>query len=107
MLGGLRRLYDTAMWRVHTRRFIRARDPLCQIALLCGGRDASADVDHTIRAEVYIAQHDGDETYFYDPENLRGACHRCHAYKTAIENRGGWGVKEEARVVKALQEAGA
>jgi 5-methylcytosine-specific restriction endonuclease McrA len=51
---------------------------------------ASVDVDHVIRAEVYIALHDGNEVWFYDLDNLRGGCHPCHAHKTALENRGLW-----------------
>lgn len=76
-----------------------ARDTLCQIAVLCGGRERSVDVDHIIRAELYIEQHGGDQTFFYDPENLRGACVADHARKTSLENRGEW---NEAEVIKAL-----
>src|SRR5882672_8857591 len=56
---GLKKLYDSAAWRVRTVRFILARDSLCQIGILCGGTAPSTDVDHAIRAEQYIAQHDG------------------------------------------------
>lgn len=103
VLGGLLRLYDTVLWRVRTRRLVLDRDPLCRIAIKCGGRALSTEVDHVIRAEVYIASKGGDETLFYDPENLRGACHRCHAYKTALENAGKW---HEKFAIKALAEAG-
>jgi hypothetical protein len=88
--GGLRRLYDTALWRIRTRRFILSRDALCQIAILCEGRAPSTDVDHTERAEIYIARHGGDESFFFDPANLRGACQADHSYKTALENRNAW-----------------
>jgi len=88
--SGLKRLYDGAAWRVRTRRFVLARDPLCRIAILCAGRAPSVDIDHVIRAESYIALHGGDESYFYDPENLRGACHADHAHKTSLERRGLW-----------------
>ena len=97
--SGLKSLYDSALWRVRTRRLILGRDPLCMIAVLCGGRALSTDVDHIIRAEVYIARHGGDESYFWDPDNLRGACHTCHAHKTAAENHGLW---DESKVEKAL-----
>jgi 5-methylcytosine-specific restriction endonuclease McrA len=88
--GGLKRFYDSSTWRVTVRRFIKARDPLCTIAILCEGRAFTQDIDHIIRAELYIEQHDGDCSYFYDPENLRGACHADHARKTSLENQGIW-----------------
>jgi hypothetical protein len=62
--SGLKRLYDGIAWRVRTRRFVLARDPLCQIAALCRGQAPSVDVDHIIRAELYIEQHAGDVSYF-------------------------------------------
>lgn len=76
---------------------MRARDPLCQLGILCGGLAPSTDVDHIIRAEVYIAMHQGDETYFFDTDNLRGLCHADHSHKTALENQGLW--KEPATPV--------
>lgn len=102
--SGLKSLYDSSAWRGRagrggTRRFILARDPLCQIAILCQGRSPSVDVDHVILAEIYIAQHGGDESFFYDPENLRGACHADHAHKTSLESRGLW---NEVKVAAAL-----
>lgn len=86
----LKRLYDCAAWRKQTVPFILARDPLCQLALVCEGNAASTDVDHIIRAEIYIAEHDGDRLTFYDRDNLRGVCHSCHSRKTVLEERGQW-----------------
>jgi 5-methylcytosine-specific restriction endonuclease McrA len=86
----IKRFYDKAQWRSRTVPFILGRDPLCQLAILCGGVAASTDVDHIIRAEVYIEQHPYDPSAFYDPDNLRGACRACHAHKTALEQRGQW-----------------
>lgn len=88
--SGLKRLYDSAAWRIRTRRFILARDPLCAIAVLCRGQAPSVDIDHILRAESYIQQHGGDISYFFDPENLRGACHEDHARKTSLEQRRLW-----------------
>jgi hypothetical protein len=51
--------------------------PLCVLAVSCNGTAASGDVDHKIRAEQHIANHQSDETFFLDPENLQGACHAC------------------------------
>jgi 5-methylcytosine-specific restriction endonuclease McrA len=101
---GLKRLYDAWAWRGRqgARRATLARDPFCQIAILCEGRGASTDVDHIIRAELYIEAHGGDQSFFYDLDNLRGACHEDHAHKTSLENRGTW---NEAEAVKALAEA--
>jgi 5-methylcytosine-specific restriction enzyme A len=88
--GGLRRLYDSAQWRRRTQPYILARDPLCTIAVLCGGRAPSTDVDHEVPAEIYVAAHGGDERYFFDENNLRGACHADHTRKTSLEKRGLW-----------------
>jgi hypothetical protein len=38
--------------------------------------------------------------FFFDPENLRGACASDHTYKTALENRGEW--KEELAAAALL-----
>ena len=102
---GLKRHYDSWAWRgrAGARRVTLARDTLCQIAILCGGRERSVDVDHIIRAELYIEMHGGNQAFFYDPANLRGACHEDHALKTSLENRGQW---DEALVVKALLAVG-
>jgi hypothetical protein len=103
--SGLKRLYDGIAWRIRTRRFILARDPLCQIAVLCGGRAPSVDIDHIVRAELYIEQNGGDASYFFDPENLRGACHEDHARKTSLEGRGRW--REKALTLGAGDAAAA
>ena len=91
---GLKKLYDRAAWRKQTIPFILSRDPLCRLGIVCKGTSASTDVDHIIRAEVYIAQHDGELLAFFDSENLRGACHSCHSRKTMLEQAGVW---EETR----------
>ena len=102
---GLKRLYDSWAWRGRrgTRRMVLARDPFCQIAILCEGRGLSVDVDHIIRAELYIEMNGGDVTFFYDLANLRGACHEDHARKTSLENRGLW---DEAAVSRQLSALG-
>ncbi len=79
---GLGRLYDSPQWRRRTRPFVLARDPLCKIAKICGGTAASTDADHIVPAEQYVAQHGGDERYFFDVSNLQGACHADHTAKT-------------------------
>ena len=84
--GGIRRLYDSVQWRKRTQPFVLMRDPLCKIAVLCEGRAPSTDADHIIPAVEYVAQHGGDLRYFFDTNNLQGACHADHTAKTA---RGG------------------
>ena len=93
---GLKSLYDGYRWRKLTQPFILNRDPMCKIGILCEGRAASTDVDHIVRADLYIAAHGGDPIAFYDPDNLQGACHADHSHKTALENRGAWPVESSS-----------
>jgi 5-methylcytosine-specific restriction protein A len=81
--GGLRRLYDSSQWRRRTQPTVLARDPFCKIAKLCDGNAPSTDADHVIPAAEYVAQHDGDQRYFFDLSNLQGSCHACHTTKTS------------------------
>lgn len=97
--SGLKSLYDSAAWRSRTRAFILSRDPLCQIPVLCEGRALSVDVDHIIRAELYIQMHGGNTTFFFDTENLRGVCHIDHTRKTALENSGLWSEDQAAAII--------
>jgi len=92
----LKSLYDRWEWRGRrgARRIVLARDPFCQIGILCEGRGRSVDVDHIIRAELYIEMHGGDASYFWDLDNLRGACVPDHSRKTSLENRGLWNEAE-------------
>jgi len=53
------------------------------IAKLCGGAAPSTDADHIVPAAKYIAQHNGDERFFFDMNNLQGACHADHTAKTS------------------------
>lgn len=87
---GLGRLYDSPQWRRRTQPYILSRDPFCQIGVLCAGEAPSTDVDHITPAEIYVAQHGGDATFFFDERNLRGACKADHSHKTALEQRGAW-----------------
>ena len=96
--SGCNRFYDSAQWRKRTVPFVLRRDPLCTIRIVCGGRAASTDVDHIIRAEEYIAAHAGDPLVFYDVDNLRGACHADHSKKTVLENAGKWSEKLIPRI---------
>jgi 5-methylcytosine-specific restriction endonuclease McrA len=76
-----RKIYNSSAWRYGTRPRILARDPICQIAVLCRGYGSSTEVDHVIPI-----QNGGDES----DENLWGACHADHSRKTAMERRGAW-----------------
>lgn len=79
-----RAIYKTARWERLRERILR-RDPLCQIATLCGGTAPSTVVDHVIpvRQRPDLA---------WDEQNLQGACKRDHDRKTATEdsNWAGW-----------------
>jgi len=86
-VSGLKLFYGRKQWLKITKPFILARDPFCMIGILCDGEAVSVDVDHIIRAEIYIATHGGDETYFFDPINLQGACHADHGRKTRLERQ--------------------
>lgn len=88
--SGFKKLYDSRHWRKLTVPLVLLEEPLCRIGVLCGGRAPSTDVDHIIRAELYIAMQGGDPIRFFDRENLRGACHADHSRKTAMENAGTW-----------------
>lgn len=88
--SGLAALHNSKAWKLQTRPNVLRRDPLCKIGVLCGGRAPSTDVDHITRADIYIAQHGGDENYFFDESNLQGMCHADHTRKTAMENAGTW-----------------
>jgi|GEM_PF-6206153 len=97
--AGIRRLYDSVAWRNRTRPYILARDPLCQIGVLCGGSAPSTDIDHVIPAEQYIEMHGGDYSFFYDESNLRGACHADHTRKTSLERHGLWKERDRGLVM--------
>lgn len=71
-----RKLYDQKAWWGHLQPFILARDPICKIC----NREGAYIADH-------IRDHKGDLTLFFDPNNLRGVCKRCHdARRTAGSN---------------------
>lgn len=95
-------LRKSLAWRGRNgvRALILARDPLCQIGIFCKGMAPSTEVDHIIRAGLYIEMNGGDERFFFDPDNLRGACHADHALKTWLENRGQW---DESSALKAAR----
>jgi 5-methylcytosine-specific restriction protein A len=60
------------------RLLILARDPLCQIAVLCDGTALATEADHI----VPLAE---GGTWAYS--NGQGACKACHSHKTAQEQR--------------------
>jgi len=66
-----RRGYDRR-WR-RKRERVLIEEPVCRIQKLCNG-DPAKDVDHI------VAKRDGGTDA---RENLQGACHACHSWKTA------------------------
>jgi 5-methylcytosine-specific restriction protein A len=75
-----RAIYRTKKWQ-RTRAFVITRDVLCKIRKVCveqyGVPMPSTEADHVIPI-----RQGGDP---WDPNNLQGACHACHAQKTAAE----------------------
>ncbi len=72
------KLYDRSRWRHPTKGMqacIIRRDIICRICR----RAASTVADH-------IRDHHGDETLFFDPQNLQGVCKPCHDQKTGREH---------------------
>jgi 5-methylcytosine-specific restriction enzyme A len=70
-----------AVWRKR-RLDILARDPFCMIGAKCdpdntGRRAPSTDVDHIVPKNA------GGSDF---EENLQGACHECHSWKTATQD---------------------
>lgn len=104
-VSGLKKLYDTKHWRKYTVPVVLSQEPLCQLAVLCDGLAPSTEVDHIVRAEVWVASHGGDPLRFYDRENLQGTCHADHSRKTAMENAGRW-VEPSAAVAPAAGGGG-
>jgi 5-methylcytosine-specific restriction endonuclease McrA len=79
----MRAVYNTAKWRKGTRLQVLSEEPICRIAKICvekcGRAMPSTEVDHIIPVRTGI-----------DPflrRNLQGACHDCHAWKTATEKK--------------------
>jgi 5-methylcytosine-specific restriction endonuclease McrA len=69
------RRYQLAVWRVHTRRAVLGRDPLCSF-LTQGVRclRLATQIHHIVPADEWTAQgHD-----FFDLENLCGLCAEHH-----------------------------
>jgi 5-methylcytosine-specific restriction protein A len=59
------------------RQLVLHRDPICQIGVICGFLKASTDADHITPKSA-----GGEDTM----ENLQGACHECHSWKTATQD---------------------
>jgi 5-methylcytosine-specific restriction protein A len=80
----IRKLYQTKLWRA-VRRIVLVRDPFCGLCPESAPQQLSTVVHHIIAARKYIEQHGGDESFFYDENNLQGVCKPCHDAHTARE----------------------
>jgi len=80
----IRKLYRDRRW-ARTRLLVLRRDPLCTIAILCGGSKASAIADHFPLSSREIVERFG-EAEFFNPDRCRGACKADHDRKTALED---------------------
>lgn len=61
------------------RKIVIARDPLCKVNVLCSAITPALSTD----ADHIIARSRGGTNSL---DNLQGACHACHSYKTALED---------------------
>ena len=74
-------------WQKFRKWFLMNR-PYCEIKLLCKG-DPATEVDHIQKPKG------PNDPMFYEIENLRAVCKRCHSSKSArFDNR--WGKKRDA-----------
>lgn len=65
------RLYGTAKWK-RLRDHQLTSEPLCRFCIESDVVEAATVVDHVI-------PHRGDQTLFYDPDNLQSLCSTCHS----------------------------
>ena len=70
-------LYDSDRWRM-MRAAQLLREPFCRECAAVGIRTRANTADH-------ITPHRGDQTLFYNPENLQSLCQSCHSRKTMEE----------------------
>lgn len=74
-------LYDRSEWKRLRREQLR-EEPLCVFCNRVGRTIPATVVDH-------IKPHRGDETLFFDPDNLQSLCKCCHdATKQRFEKSG-------------------
>lgn len=77
----LKRLYNSALWKQLRRAQLEAH-PLCKFCSALGRVVAATVVDHR-------KPHRGDESMFFDAENLQSLCKPCHdGAKQELEKSG-------------------
>lgn len=74
------RLYGTARWQRLRRAQLNA-EPLCAMCLQCDDVTEATVADH-------IKPHRGDETLFWDADNLQSLCASCHSRHKQREEHG-------------------
>ena len=80
-------LYSSAAWRSLRAQVIREAAGVCDVE---GCSERATVVDHR-------EPHDGDNTKFFDRENLRAVCKPHHDQKTAAHDGGFGNPKKERR----------
>lgn len=70
--------YKTAAW-ARLRKKQLAREPLCRFCRSKGIITEGIECDH-------IQDHKGEESLFYDIENIQTLCKPCHSKKTIMDN---------------------
>lgn len=75
------KFYDRAAWKRLRLEQLR-REPFCAFCARSGRQVPATVCDH-------VTPHKGDESLFFDPENLQSCCKSCHdAIKQRIEKSG-------------------
>lgn len=72
---------------MRVRTLILLRDPICQVC----GKNPSTEIDHRFDEgglrERYAKNGYLSDEDKYDPANLEGLCHKCHAERTKIDRQ--------------------
>ncbi len=81
-MGQHHHLYNSRQWQ-RLRDQQLSEDPLCWYCEQIGKVAVANTVDH-------ITPHNGDEALFFDHNNLRSSCKRCHDSIAAVKDRVGY-----------------
>ena len=93
----LKKLFGRKAWKQTREQALFDAGHVCQHIDGNGVRCPllATDIHHVVQADVYIAQHGGDESAFYDSDNLQALCHAHHSSVTAREvGFAGWNKSE-------------
>ena len=77
------RLYDSTRWRKVAKMFLD-QNPLCAPCWKIGGKEVPATIVH------HKVEHRGDETLFWDWDNLEATCASCHSGHIRVSEHVGY-----------------